>query len=168
MPADISIAKPIFDFYVNNNPRFAVTWVDHGQQWYVCPAAIMCRTTKAHDSPVTSYEGKPVSDKLKARKEAAYPENFLANDIYDLPEQFNEMFSMGNQVFSLITGTAVSLGKDRCLPMRHYSMLCPALVENWKTFANHRLFFDKAHGTPLLAVDFMGGTLWIHLSPFNE
>ena len=159
MPADFTVAKPIFDFYVNNNPRHASTWVDHGQQWFVCPSAIMCRSTKAHDSPVTSYEKKPVSEKLKARKEAAYPENFLLNETYSLSEPFTEVFGLGKQVVSLQTGTVVPVNIE--VSLRHYSLLCPGLAENWKAFGNHRLCFEKNRQSPMLAVDFMGGTLWV-------
>ena len=70
MPADFTIAKQIFDFYVDNNPRFAVTWVDHEQQWYVCPSAIMCCTVKRKDSSVVSYNGKPINEKLKENKDS--------------------------------------------------------------------------------------------------
>ena len=121
----------------------------------------MCKTTKAHDSPVSSYNGKPSNEKLKANKEAAYPENFLARDSYALPDQFNDIFTLDSQIVSLVTGTAITLDKSRHIPMRHYTMLCPALVENWKSFANHRIVFHKAQGVPMLAVDFIGGTLWI-------
>lgn len=164
MPADFTLAKQMFDYYVEVIPRFACTWVDHGQQWYVCPSAIMCRNTKAQDSPVKAYKDKPVSEQLQKNKEAVYPENYMASDVYAIDAPFMELFGLEKQVVSLSSGVITDLSAGRNIPMRHYFLQCPTLIKSWNTFNNHRLFFNKSKGLPLVAVDFIGGTLWIAYS----
>ena len=152
-----SLLTQIFDFYVPN-AKFACTWVDKGSLWVSSPSGLLMKLTKEQDSPVVSYKGRPVLDKLVQDPSIAYPENRFM-DLQELPGSFTDFVSAGETLLSI--NGSVEIPVPVKIPVKHYEMLCKLIETSWNKFDKAVIGCDKRFNIPVLKLSVGDEVLWL-------
>lgn len=137
MSVTYSEIKTLFDYQLQK-ASYACTWNAAGTKWTLCPSAIMFTPTDEPDSTPTGVGDKPVNKKIQENPELAYPERLFSKlTSGELSSDFSDCIPLGGHLASLKTGLTIDIGDD--IPMRHYQLLNPGLVEAWDKFETKEL-----------------------------
>ena len=116
-----SLLQKIFDTCLQVS-RQGQYWIEAGQKWQYCTAAVMCSTAETEKQEVQVFEGKEINENLKANPALCYPEN-MVTEICDLPSGM-EKFILG-QGFLVDLETKKGIERkefNQFTEIRHYGL----------------------------------------------
>ena len=153
-----SLLQKIFDtcLQVSKQGQY---WIDAGQKWQYCTAAVMCSPTDGEKQEVKAFEGKEINENLKANPTLCYPEN-MVSEICDFPSGLEKfILGQGFLVDSEKKKAVKREGLGQFTEIRHYG-LRSQIFEYLKNHKGVLGIVKKSH-MPILKLSEEGEVLYV-------
>lgn len=153
-----SLLQKIFDtcLQVSKQGQY---WIDAGQKWQYCTAAVMCSPAEVEKQEVKAFEGKEINENLKANPALCYPEN-MVSEICDFPSGLEKfILGQGFLVDSEKKKAVKQEGLGQFTEIRHYG-LRSQIFEYLKDHKGVLGIVKKSH-MPILKLSEEGEVLYV-------